>query len=42
MSTPLVLVHSMLTLLFVVVFLHGLARDVGTRGPGSVSGRTNC
>ncbi|MFE2889135.1 DUF5134 domain-containing protein [Streptomyces graminifolii] len=34
MSTPLVLVHSMLTLLFVVLLLHGLARDVGTRGTG--------
>ncbi|MFJ3416041.1 DUF5134 domain-containing protein [Streptomyces sp. NPDC086082] len=34
MSTPLVLVHSLLTLLFVVVLLHGLARDVGTRGTG--------
>ncbi|MER7926046.1 MULTISPECIES: DUF5134 domain-containing protein [unclassified Streptomyces] len=34
MSTPLVLVHCMLTLLFVVVLLHGLARDVGMRGTG--------
>ncbi|MBW8738015.1 MAG: DUF5134 domain-containing protein [Streptomyces turgidiscabies] len=34
MGTPVVLVHCMLTLLFVVVVLHGLARDVRAPGPG--------
>ncbi|MFJ6087905.1 DUF5134 domain-containing protein [Streptomyces sp. NPDC092369] len=34
MSTPLVLVHCMLTLLFVGVLLHGLAQDVGMRATG--------